>query len=258
MKQNVMSMVVLAGVASCSLCARAGFFDAIKDAAKGAADVVGSAANSVLSVATNQSVLSVRASTGAVETATAEQADAEQRMAMEQRNARKPKNENARLARADKNQVRSGKRSLSRGQTSGKRGSSWRQKLIDYGYDGKDVDRLDEKIRSMQEQGFSEEEIVGLLGIKDQKVAAQTAAVDAAALAKINLDDPKSLGKSDKAILDYIDEELAPRLVLKGSRYDEIKELKRQLLVQFRKTPEDTRVQSAKLAINEMIRMNGL
>lgn len=258
MKQNVMSVIVFAGVASCSLCARAGFFDAIKDAAKGAADVVGSAANSALSVATNQSILRVQASTGAVETATAEQTDAEQRMATEQRNVRKHKIEKARLSQSDKNRVRRGKSSLARGQTSGKSGSSWRQKLIDYGYDAKEVDRLDEKIRSMQEQGFSEEEIVGLLGIKDQKIAAQTAAADAAALSKINLDDPKSLSKSDKAILDYIDEELAPRLVLKGSRYDEIKELKRQLLVQFRKTPEDTRVQSAKLAINEMIRMNGL
>ena len=44
----------------------------------------------------------------------------------------------------------------------------------------------------------------------------------------------------------------------KGSTYDEIRELKRKLLVQFRKTPEDTRVQTAKLAINELIRMHGL
>ena len=215
MKQIIMGVVVLAFAASCSLGAYAGFLDAVKGVAAGAADIVGSAANSMLSVATNQSILSVQASTGGAETATGEQMDAEQRMVAERRNARKHKIENVRLSQSDKNRVRRGKSSLARGQTSGKRGSPWRQKLIDYGYDGKEVDRLDEKIRSMQEQGFSEEEIVGLLEIKDQRAAAQTAADDAAVLAKINLDDPMSLSKSDKVILDYIDKELAPRLVLK-------------------------------------------
>lgn len=104
----------------------AGFFDIIKGVAAETVDVVGLAANSAMSIVTNQSILSGQASTGGVETPLGEQEDsAERRMALEQRNARKRNAEQARLARMDKNQVRREKNPYSRGWVPGKRDSSW-------------------------------------------------------------------------------------------------------------------------------------
>lgn len=62
----------------------------------------------------------------------------------------------------------------------------------------------------------------------------------------------------DQIVAELIDKELAYRMSLKGATPTEIRRLKDQLLLQFQKIPEDQRVDGARYAIHELIRMNGL
>lgn len=68
----------------------------------------------------------------------------------------------------------------------------------------------------------------------------------------------RGLSKADRIISEYIDAELTPRLMAKGATMTEIHDLKEQMLEKFREVPEAKRVESAKYAIHETIRMHGL
>ena len=139
--------------------------------------------------------------------------------------------------------------------------ASWEKRLKEFGYSTEQIAELLVKIKQMMEDGFatSDDKVMGLLHIRDQREVAREMAKDAAAAKKINLNDPKTLSENDKIIIAHIDQELVPRLMLQGAvSKQEIDQLKIQFLVQIHKVQEDLQVQAADLQIKEIIRMHNL
>ena len=123
----------------------------------------------------------------------------------------------------------------------------------------------------MSEQGYREVGTFDFLkfGLILVLIACAVALVIACCICGSEMDEKRSaskadgslscgLCKADRIIDEYIDLELAPRLMVKGATMTEIQDVKKQLIEKFREVPESERVASAKYAIHEMIRMNGL